>query len=171
LFSSILKQHKLLFALGVVVVCVAGGFVHASTQDPQGPPVGGTIDLLSFRSRSGRTLADVMKQHSLAMVLLVDPSCETCATSKDSLKALREVVEKAKIAYYVVMIPDSTDTEKYFAFAESLNLGVEAFVWSNAAAKPPASLATMSKPSHLHVTSEGLIVRTWAGIPEKISTP
>ena len=175
MISLILKQHKLLVALAVIILCVAfsmtGGLVHAVTQDPAVPAVGETIDLLSFRSPTGRTLADVMKQHSLAMVVLVDPSCGTCTTSKDALRALRERVEESKIPYYVVMIPDGTDTQKYFAFADSLKLGVEIFVWSNADGKPPVSLATMPKPSHFHVTSEGLIVKKWAGIPEKDGTP
>ena len=165
-----MKQQRLLIAL-VVFLCATGGLVHATTQDPPAPPVGETIDLLSFRSRSGRTLADVMKQHSLAMIVLVDSNCSTCITSRDSLKALREAVEAAKIPYYVVMIPDGTETGKYFTIADSLKLGAEAFVWSNAAAKPPVSLAAMTKPSHLHVTWEGLIVKSWAGIPEKIGTP
>ena len=170
MISSILKQRKLLVALAVVVLSGTGALAQTTAQDPSAA-AGETIDLLSFRSRSGGTLADAMKQHSLAMVVLVDPNCSTCTLSKDTLAALRERVEQAKIPYYIVMIPDSTDTDKYFAFADSLKLGAEAFVWSNAGAKPPASLTTITKPSHLHVTSEGLIVKKWAGIPEKDGTP
>jgi len=170
MINSILKQHKLLVALAVVAFCVTGGLTHATTQDPAGTATE-TIDLLSFKSRSGGTLAEVMKQHSLAMVVLVDPNCETCANSTDTLRALRDRVQQSKIPYYVVMLPASTDTEKYFAFADSLKLGVEAFVWSNADAKPPASLTTMTRPSHFHLTSDGLIVKKWAGIPDKEGTP
>ena len=170
MISSILKQPKLLVALAVVVLSGTGALAQTTTQDPAAAG-GETIDLLSFRSRSGGTLADAMKQHSLAMVVLVDPNCSTCTLSKDTLAALRERVEQAKIPYYVVMIPDSTDTEKYFAYADSLKLGAEAFVWSNVDAKAPVSLTTMTKPSHLHLTSEGLIVKKWAGIPEKNGTP
>jgi len=32
--------------------------------------------------------------------------------------------------------------------------------------KPPASLLTMTKPSHLQVTTEGLIVAKWSGTPK-----
>jgi len=170
MISSILKQHKLLVALAVVALCVTGGLTHATTQDPSGT-AGETIDLLSFRSRSGGTLADAMKQHSLAMVVLVDPNCATCTMSRDILSALQQRVEESKIPYYIVMIPDSTDTDKYFAFADSLKLGAPAFIWSNPDAKPPVSLTMMTKPSHFHLTSEGLIVKKWAGIPEKDGTP
>jgi hypothetical protein len=96
MISSILKPPKLLVALAVVALCVAGGLTHASTQDPAGTATE-TIDLLSFKSRSGGTLAQVMKQHSLAMVLLVDPNCATCASSTDTLRALRDRVEQSKI--------------------------------------------------------------------------
>jgi hypothetical protein len=170
MICSILKQRKLLVALAVVVLSGTGALAQTTTQDPSAAG-GETIDLRSFRSRSGRTLADAMKQHSLAMAVLVDPNCSTCTLSRDTLAALRERVEQSKIPYYIVMIADSTDTEKYFAFADSLKLGAEAFVWSDADAKPPASLTTMTKPSHFHVTSEGLIVKKFAGIPEKDGTP
>ena len=90
MINSILKQHKLLVALAVVAFCVTGGLTHATTQDPAGTATE-TIDLLSFKSRSGGTLAQVMKQHSLAMVLLVDPNCATCASSTDTLRALRDL--------------------------------------------------------------------------------
>jgi len=163
-FTSILKQHKLFVALCLVVFCA--GFAHG--QDAVGPTVGETLDLKSFQTRSGLTLLDAMKQHSVAMLVLVDPNCGTCA--QDSLRALREQVEKTRMAYYVVMIPDGTDLQKYFSFADSLKLDVDSFVWNSTDAKP-GSLASMMKPAHLQVTNEGLIVQKWSGIPQNTSTP
>jgi hypothetical protein len=163
--TSILK-HKTLVALSFIVFCA--GLAHA--QDPAGPAVGETIDLKSFQSRSGRTLYEAMRQHSLAMLLVVDPNCGTCASAKDTLNALRERVEKTHIAYYVVMIGDGSDPQKYFSFADSLKLDTESFVWSNPDAKP-GSLLTMTKPSHLQITNEGLIVEKWSGVPPNTGTP
>ena len=163
-FTSILKQHKLFVALCLVVFCA--GLVHG--QDAAGPAVGETIDLKSFQTRSGLTLFDAMKQHSIAMLVLVDPNCGTCA--QDSLRTLREQVEKTRIAYYVVMIPDGSDPQKYFSFADSLKLDVDSFVWNSTEAKP-GSLASMMKPAHLQVTNEGLIVQKWSGIPQNTNTP
>lgn len=167
---SILKQHKIFVTLCVVVLCVTAGFAQTATQDPAGPAVGETIDLKSFQTRSGRTLFEAMKAHSVAMLVIVDPNCGECTNVKDSLRALRERVEKTRIAYYVVMIPDGTDAQKYFSFADSLKLDVESFVWNNPDAKP-GSLATMAKPAHLQITNEGLIVEKWSGVPEKTGTP
>ena len=163
--TSILK-HKTIVALCLVVF--SAGLAHAQTS--AGPAVGETIDLKSFQTRSGRTLFEAMKEHSIAMLVLVDPNCDTCASVQDTLRALRERVEKTHIAYYVVMIPDGTDPQKYFSFADSLKLDVESFVWSNADAKP-GSLATMTKPSHLQITNEGLIIQKWSGIPQNTATP
>ncbi|HSE16951.1 MAG TPA: hypothetical protein VLB46_07845 [Pyrinomonadaceae bacterium] len=132
--------------------------------------MGETLDLKSFQTRSGRTLFEAMKAHSVAMLVVVDPNCSTCASVQDTLRELRERVEKTRIAYYVVMIPDGTDPEKYFSFADSLKLDVESFVWSNPDAKP-GSLATMTKPSHLQITTEGLIIQKWSGIPQNTGTP
>ncbi|HET6978422.1 MAG TPA: hypothetical protein VFI24_18980 [Pyrinomonadaceae bacterium] len=149
---------------------VSGAFIQANAQDlSAGPAVGETVDLLSFRSRSGKTLAEVLKHQSLTMLVLVDPNCGTCTTTRDSMDALRERVQKDRIEYYVVMIPTSGETQKYFDFADSLKLGTESFVWSNADVKPPSLLLTMTKPSHLQVTSEGLIVQKWFGTPPKDS--
>ena len=165
-FNSILKQHKLLVALCLVVFC--SGLAQA--QDTAGPAVGDTIDLKSFQDRTGRTLFDVMKVKGTAMLVLVDPNCGTCVDAKDTLLALRERVEKTRISYFVILIPDGSDPQKYFSFADSLKLGVESFVWNNPAAKPGA-LLSMTKPSHLQISDEGLIVRKWSGIPQNTSTP
>ena len=95
-----------------------------SVQDKTGPALGDTVDLLAWSTRDGRTLAQVMKGHSLAMILLVNPSCGTCADAKDGFRTLRESVGKPGIPYYVLMIPDSTDTQKFFSYADSLKLSV-----------------------------------------------
>lgn len=163
-FSSGRKHRRILIGL-CALFFVSGVLVQANAQS--GPAVGETVDLLSFQSRSGQTLAQALKKHSLAMLVLVDPNCGTCTTTKNNMDALRERVEKAHIAYFIVMIPDGSETEKYFEYADSLKLGTESFVWSNANAKPPASLMTMTKPSHLQVTREGLIVEKWLGTPAK----
>ena len=165
-FTSILKQQKLFVSLCLVVFCA--GVTHG--QDVAGPAVGETIDLKSFQTRSGVTLFDAMKQHSLAMLVLVDPNCGTCTNVQDSLRALRQRVEKTSMAYYVVMIPDGSDPQKYFSFADSLKLEVDSFVWNSTDAKP-GSLASMMKPAHLQITNEGLIVQKWSGIPQNTSTP
>ena len=164
--NSILKQHKLFVVLCLVFLCAG----MAEAQDTAGPAVGETVDLMSFQARTGQTLFQTMKQHSLAMLLLVDPNCGDCTAVRDSLLALRERVEKTGIAYFVVMIPDGSDPQKYFSFADSLKLEVESFVWSNVNVKP-GSLASMTKPAHLQITTEGLIVQKWSGIPQNTSTP
>jgi hypothetical protein len=168
--DSILKHKKLFIAVCLVVLCITAGLAHATAQNPAGPAVGETIDLKSFQTRSGRTLAEAMKEHSVAMLVVVDPNCGTCASVKDSLRALRDRVEQTKMAYYVVMIPDGTDSQRYFDFADSLKLDTESFVWNNASARPGA-LASMTKPSHLQVTNEGLIVEKWSGVPQNSDTP
>jgi hypothetical protein len=170
--KSILKQYKVLFALGAFVFCLTAVLAHATNQDlSSGPTVGETLDLTSFRSRSGRTLAETLKVRSLAMIVVVDPNCATCTPLKDSLRALRDRVEASKIPYFVLMIPDGSETQKYFSYADSLNLDAESFVWSNADAKPPTSLLTITKPSHFQITAEGIVVEKWPGIPQKDSAP
>lgn len=163
-FSSISKHRRIVIGL-CAFFCVSGVFAQAKAQS--GPAVGETVDLLSFQSRSGQTLAEALKKHSLAMLVLVHPNCSTCTTTKEGMDALRARVQKTQIAYFVVMIPDGGETQKYFEFADGLKLGTESFVWSNANAKPPASLMMMVKPSHLQVTREGLIVEKWFGTPPK----
>ena len=164
---SLNRKHRRIVIGLCALFCVSGIFAQANAQ--AGPAVGETVDLLSFQSRSGQTLAEALKKHSLAMLVLVDPNCGACTTTKDSMNALRERVEKTTIAYFVVMIPDGTETQKYFEYADSLKLGTESFVWSSTYAKPPASLMMMTKPSHLQVTREGLIVEKWFGTPPKDS--
>ena len=142
--------------------------VQSVTQD--GPAVGDTIDLLSWRDRKGRTLAEVNGRRSLALVAFVTPNCDSCAKTKDAMQTLRERAAKANIAYYVLMIPSDTDAQQYFSYADSLKIDAESFVWSNADVKAPTSLTTMPVPSHLLLTNEGLVVNKWTGVPSSIST-
>ena len=141
--------------------------VQSITQD--GPALGETIDLLSWRDRKGRTLAEVNGSRSLALVAFVTPNCDSCAKTKDAMQTLRERAGKANIAYYVLMIPSDTDTQQYFSYADSLKIDAESFVWSNADVKAPASLITMPAPSHLLLTNEGLVVNKWTGVPSNVS--
>ena len=132
------------------------------------------IDLRSFSDRKGRTLADVNQGHSMALVVLINPNCDTCARAKNSIENLRASAEKAGMAYYVLMIPDGTDTQKYFSYADSLKLNAEPFVWSNANAKASASLTTMPALSHVLLSTdrfEGRIANKWTGIPPIDSIP
>ena len=141
--------------------------VQSITQD--GPAVGDTIDLLSWRDRKGRTLREVNGKRSLALVAFVTPNCDSCAKTKDQMQALRERAAKANIAYYVLMIPDDTNAQQYFSYADSLKIDAESFVWSNADVKAPASLTTMPAPYHLLLTNEGLVVNKWTGVPSSVS--
>ena len=162
---------RLLLTPFIVIFCVATLVTTSdrteakleSVQDKTGPALGETIDLRAWSTRDGRTLAQVMKGHSLSMILLVSPSCGTCADAKDGFRTLRERAGKPGIPYYVLMIPDSTDTQKFFSYADSLKLNVDVFVWSSKATKAPASLSTMAVPSHLLITNEGLLVDKWPG--------
>jgi len=99
------------------------------------------------------------------MVLLVNPSCGTCTSAKENFRTLRERVGKPGIPYYLLMIPDGSDTQKYFSYAESLKIDAESFVWANTQMKPPTSLVTMAVPSHFLLTNERLVVNKWPGTP------
>ena len=163
---SFLKQRPSLVAKCLLVLCatLGVGLIPTRAQDPaSGPALGDTIDLLSFRTQKGETLAQAIKGHSLAMIVLVNPSCQMCTVSKESLSSLKERVGKPGIPYFVLMVPDNSETEKYFAYADSLKLGAPAFVWSNSESKPPVSIVNMAVPSHLMVTNEGLVVNKWPG--------
>lgn len=160
------KQGRSLVAKCLLVLCasIVMGLVSTRAQDPaSGPALGDTIDLLSFRTQKGETLAQAIKGHSLAMIVLVNPNCQTCTMSKESLNSLKDRVGKPGIPYFVLMIPDGSETEKYFGYADSLKLDAKSFVWSNPESKPPASLVNMTVPSHLMLTNEGLVVNKWPG--------
>lgn len=157
-------------AISFVVLCLlaVGQIAQAQTNVEDGVEA---IDLRSWRDQRGRTLADVNQGHSMALVVLVNPNCDTCAKSKPAIEALRENAKKAGMAYYVLMIPEGTDTQKYFSYADSLKINAESFVWSNAAAKASATLTTMPVPSHVLLSTdrfEGRIVNKWNGVPQDV---
>ena len=162
-------------AFSFVVLCLlVVGFVTAlpaQTNVQDGIEV---VDLRSWRNQKGQTLADVNQGHSMALVVLVSPNCDTCDKAKTSIENLRVRAEKAGMGYYVLMIPDGTDTQKYFSYADSLKIDAEAFVWSNPEAKASATLATMPVPSHVLMSTdrfEGRIANKWSGVPPSNSIP
>ena len=161
-------------AVSVVLCVLAAGLVtalQARVQTETNAQDVETIDLRSWTDRKGRTLADVNQGHSMALVVIVSPNCDTCAKAKNSINALRERAKKAGMGYYVLMIPESTDTEKYFSYADSLKIDAESFVWSNRDAKASATLTTMPVPSHVLMSTdrfEGRIVNKWTGVPQDI---
>lgn len=165
-----LSKH---IAVSFVVLCLLGiGVIaQAQTNDQDGAEV---IDLRSWQDQRGRTLADVNQGNSMALVVLVNPNCDTCASAKKSIENLRERAKKAGMAYYVLMIPDGADTQKYFSYADSLKINAEAFVWSNAGAQASPTLTTMPAPSHVLLSTdrfEGRIVDKWTGVPPSDSIP
>ena len=168
--SRPLSKH---IAFGFVFLCLlsVGVTAQAQTNVQDGVEV---IDLRSWRDQRGRTLADVNQGNSMALVVLVSPNCDTCANLKNSIENLRERVKKAGMAYYVLMIPEGTDTQKYFSYANSLKIGAEAFVWSNPDARASATLTTMPAPSHVLLSTdrfEGRIANKWTGVPPTDSIP
>ena len=146
-----------------MIVCALLLMGVVSTHAQTAPPAEETIDLKSFRSRSGQTLFEAAKGHSLVMVVMVSPNCDTCTKSREIFEKLKARVNQPKIPYFVVMLSDGTDKQKYFDYADSLKLGVESFVWSSTETKAPALLTNMAVPSHLMVTNEGLVVNKWPG--------
>jgi hypothetical protein len=158
-------------AISFVGLCLlAVGFVTAlRAQD--GTEV---VDLRSWLDQKGRTLADVNQGHSMALVVLVSPNCDTCAKAKNSIENLRQRAEKAGIGYYVLMIPDGTDTQKYFSYADSLKIDADTFIWSSGDAKASATLTALPVPSHILLSTdrfEGRIADKWAGVPPSDSIP
>ena len=156
-----------LIAVSFVVVCVLGVGLIAKAQTTVGDGPG-VLDLRWWLDREGRTLGDVNQGHSMALVVLVKPNCDACAKSRDAMEELRARAKKAGIAYYVVMVPDSTDTQKYFSHADSLKINAEAFVWSHPEIKTPVSLVGIPAPSHVLMSTdrfEGRIVKKWDGVP------
>ena len=152
--------------MSFVVLCLlaVGQIAQAQTNVQDGIEV---FDLRSWSDRKGRTLADVNQGHSMALLVLVNPNCDTCAKAKNSVEELRARAKKAGMGYYVLMIPDSTDTQKYFSYADSLKIDAEVFVWSNADAKASATLTTMPVPSHVLMSTDRFEGRigTSGGVP------
>lgn len=162
------------FVIVVLHALVIGVFLWSQARtiraQDAGPAVGETIDLTSWRDRKGRTLAEVNGGHSLALVAFITPNCDTCLKTKDDMASLRERAGKANIAYYVLMIPNSADPQSSFAYADSLKIDAEVFVWSNSETKPPVTLSTLPAPFHLMLTKEGLVVNKWTGVPSSVSS-
>ena len=68
------------------------------------------------------------------------------------------------------LYPSGRNHTQLALIADSLKINGEAFVWSNAEVKRPATLSTMPAPFHVMLTNEGLVVNKWAGVPSSVST-
>ena len=88
--KSLLVLSSLALVTGLIVwsqhQTVRAEIVKNITQD--GPALGDTIDLLSWRDRKGRTLREVNGKRSLALVAFVTTNCDSCAKTKDAMQTL-----------------------------------------------------------------------------------
>jgi peroxiredoxin len=144
------------------------GFDFSSIRNAEwhGPDPGARIDLARFKRRDGKSLADLINKQPI-VVVSVHPECGMCAASRDEMIHLTKKFSSMNLKYYVVSFA-STPASDFFTYSESLNIGVDAFLWDATSGPAPEQLFTMTNPSHLLLAADGTVIRVWPGSnPEK----
>jgi hypothetical protein len=107
------------------------GFDFASLRSAEnkwrGPEIGEKIDLTRLKKKDGTTLASVVCQRPIAVVL-VSPTCTMCKTAADEMRSLRQKLATMDIAYYLVSFAPPPQNVDFFLtllklFLVSLSLG------------------------------------------------
>jgi hypothetical protein len=130
----------------------------------KGPSFGEKIDLTQLRSKDDGPHPEAGEQ-GLLMIVAINPSCKTCKAATDEMAHVRDKLALVGIPYYVVSLVPLEKAQDFFAYCDSLSLGVPAYLWANKE-QPLTSLSTMVTPSHLLLDKNGVILRTWAGSNE-----
>lgn len=130
--------------------------------DWSGPKVGERLDLQHFIGRGGQRMPDAVGGEPL-MLAAIDPDCVAGWTARDQMRDVRNNIIAADVPYLLISVTTSRPPEEFFKYAESLDVGAPAFLWSSTAVSPPEKLVTMVVPSHILVRRDGTIIRTWPG--------
>jgi hypothetical protein len=130
--------------------------------DWSGPKAGERLDLQRFSGPGGEKLTDAAGG-DLLMLATVDPDCAAARAARDELRDVRTHIAEAGVPYFLVCATTNRPPDEFYKYAESLALDARAFLWSSKDISPPQSLDTMVVPSHILVSRDGTILRTWPG--------
>ncbi|MDQ3666518.1 MAG: hypothetical protein M3410_08050 [Acidobacteriota bacterium] len=136
---------------------------NARKNDDDGPRIGETVDLGSFKGADGSTLADAVRGTPVFMVVVVDPHCEACKGAMDQLRGVHDQIAATGIGYFIMMFTKAANSPQYFDYANSLELGSKIFIWTTDKTPPIKSLNGMVVPSHLLIDNKGVVMDKWPG--------
>lgn len=114
-----------------------------------GPKLGERVNLSGLIGRNGEPLADEVKESPI-MLAVVDPACRACRIATDEMYTIRDRVAGAGIKYYLVSFTFSKDPSKFYNYADSLGIGVPAFL--SQTETQIEALPMMVVPSHILMT-------------------
>lgn len=137
-------------------------FGQHTNLDWSGPKIGERLDLRCLAGRAGERLPDAVSGEFF-MLATIDPDCAASWEARDQMRDVRNHIAPAGVPYLLVSATTSRPPEDFFKYAESLAADAPAFMWASKGASPPESLATMVVPSHILVSRDGTIIRTWPG--------
>jgi hypothetical protein len=133
-----------------------------SGKPETGPKVGERIDLDRLKGPGGKSLADTIGERP-AVIVAVDPLCGMCRESADEMRDIRTRVAPSGVQYYLVAFSTPTTPSDFFKFADSLNTGAQACLWSTNEGEPPRQLSEMLVPSHFLIDRNGVVIKKWPG--------
>jgi hypothetical protein len=136
-------------------------FTMLRTSDWRGPDIGGKIDLARLKRKDGKPLADFVGNQPI-VVVSVSPDCAMCAATRDEMIHLAKKFSSMKLKYYLVSFAAKPPSD-FFTYSDSLNVGVDAFLWDAEKGRAPEKLFFMTNPSNLLLSSDGTVIRVWPG--------
>lgn len=139
--------------------------LRSAENEWRGPEIGEKIDLTRLKKKDGTTLASVVGQRPIAVVL-VSPTCTMCKTAADEMRSLRQKLATMDIDYYLVSFTPPPQNVDFFKYGDSLSVGAPSFLWDAASGAPPSSAYKMTVPSHLLINSDGAVLCAWPGANE-----
>lgn len=139
--------------------------LRSAENEWRGPEIGEKIDLTRLKKKDGTTLASVVGQRPIAVVL-VSPTCTMCKTAADEMRYLHQKLATLDIDYYLVSFAPPPQNVDFFKYGDSLGVGAPSFLWDAASGGPPASAYKMTVPSHLLISSDGSVICAWPGANE-----
>lgn len=137
-------------------------FASDEKLDWVGPKVGDRINLSRLKTEDGETLAGLV-ENNLVMVVLVDPACGACKAASDEMRDVRNRIARTGISYYPASITARHSPSEFLEYTQSLGIHGAALLWQDQDEAAPASLVEMVLPSHVLLDSTGVIVRKWPG--------
>lgn len=134
--------------------------MHELNKDLARPEFGSRLALADLQTSKQQKVSSLISG-DLLLLVVVDPACAPCESSKDIMESLRKTAAELKVAYLPMVLKAFAGEVETQRYAE--RLGFETCLeWPTEVPLPKLFEGT-GTPMHILTTKDGLVLQLWHG--------
>lgn len=133
----------------------------------RGSSISSKIDLARLVDKDNISLDRSIGERPVMLVPIV-PECGMCILANDQMRIVKQGIEAVGITYCLVLITPSDRASEFFDYADLFQLeDSTAYKWNFTNGPPREELLTITTPSHILVSNQGIVIQKWPGSSSK----